>query len=1054
MRTCSSSNLPVESSPNPATSNPKRRNHRRLKQPFILEESPVDTMADQRTMAELLRAPTEGYAEAIVVPPILAEQFELKHSLSNMMTSGQFFGLEKDNPHDHIRWFNKITFTIKYKDVPNSAIKLMLFPFSLAGAARRWLEKEPSHSILTWEDLVSKFINEFFPFSRTTNLRNEISKFQQRFDESFHEAWDRYNDLLHACPHHGFTELHQHDTFYNALNPADQDSLNSATGGNLLERRTQDVLTIIENKSKVRNSRNKLIVSKVKSSDANSSSSEIAKLTHAVNQQTSVVTTTMTAILKQFQSTPPPASVKAIEKIYVTCGGAHPYYQCLTAGGNTFSELGDNIQGYVAAATFNYNQGNSSYRPSGVANQIRPPSFAQPNVQNKQNQFSQPQGYNRGNNFNQDQSYQAPTHQNQVVPLSSGSLPSNTIDNPKGELKSITTQSGIVLDGPSVPIPPLFINLEEDERVEETLTDQDLAEYTIKVPPPLVQKPKPPSQRNFVVHQRDPLHPNIPYPSRMLKQKQQEKDEVQIHKFWQMFKQLHINITLVDALILIPKYQKILKALLSNKEKLLELANTPLNENCLAVILKKLHEKLGDPGESLISCGFSELKCKALADLGASINWMPLFVWKKLGLPELISTRMTIELANRAICTPAGIARDVFVSTARALIGVHGEEMILRDGDERLTLNMRHDTSSYSNQPQKESINMINIYDDSSEDFLENLFAANHQCGNPTFSFNPNLTSPKVKDDIFNLEGGNVLIEKLLDLDSTKDLHPPHHVNPLSGSTTSSSPNHLLEEFADELALITFPSGNDDLPFDIESDLKEIEYLLNHDPIKDMDSILEDSIDQSNLDNLNGNLIDTMPEMFTDEHALDYSSPPLYDEYDDDLFEIESDTKYVYDDPFDSKGEKNKKSKLLIDELDLPSDFLPSSEYDSFPFKDFSEVDALPSTNNEDKLAISHASLILEDFDHPLYELPFFKEVPGAETLLSFSFKNEEKVFKLRILTSKGVHSSFIPELSHQGYKIFKIIKILKSPMNIFLFSYGEDICILDVSCPHFYPHK
>ncbi|GJZ43603.1 hypothetical protein Tco_0590858 [Tanacetum coccineum] len=240
MRTRSSSNLVGESSPNPTTSNPKRRNRRRSKQPFSLEESPVDTMADQRTMAELLRAPTEGYAEAIVVPPILAEHFELKHSLINMMTSDQFFGLEKDNPHDHIRWFNKITSTIKYKDVPNSAIKLMLFPFSLAGAACRWLEKEPPHSILTWEDLVSKFINELFPPSRTINL----------------------------------------------------------------------LLTIIENKSKVRNSRNKSIVSQVKSSDVNSSSfSNVAKLTHAVNQQTSAVTTAMTDILKQFQATPPPASV-------------------------------------------------------------------------------------------------------------------------------------------------------------------------------------------------------------------------------------------------------------------------------------------------------------------------------------------------------------------------------------------------------------------------------------------------------------------------------------------------------------------------------------------------------------------------------------------------------------------------------------------------------------------------------------------------------------------------------------------------------------------------
>nr|GEV04394.1 reverse transcriptase domain-containing protein [Tanacetum cinerariifolium] len=144
---------------------------------------------------------------------------------------------------------------------------------------------------------------------------NEISNFQQRFDESFHEDWDRYKDLLRACPHYGSIELHQLDTFYNALNPPDQDFLNAGAGGNLLERRTQDVLTIIENKSK------------------------IVKLTHAVNQQTSVVTTAMMAILKQFQATPPPAFVKAVEEICVTSGGAHPYYQCLATGGNTFPEL-------------------------------------------------------------------------------------------------------------------------------------------------------------------------------------------------------------------------------------------------------------------------------------------------------------------------------------------------------------------------------------------------------------------------------------------------------------------------------------------------------------------------------------------------------------------------------------------------------------------------------------------------------------------------------------------------------------------------------------------
>nr|GEY29805.1 reverse transcriptase domain-containing protein [Tanacetum cinerariifolium] len=274
MRKKSSSKLSHDQTSNPTSStNPtlkgriRRSSKQNVENSNFEEHLPlIATMTDNRTMAEMLRAPTEGCVEAIVVPPILSEQFELKHSLINMMTSKQFFRLKKDNPHDHIRWFNKINSTIKYKDVPNSVIKLILFPFSLTGAARRWLEKEPPRAarrwlekepprlITSWDDLVSKFINEFFPPSRTMNLRNEILNFQQKFDESFHEAWERYKDLLRACPHHGFTELHQLDTFYNALNPADQDSLNAAAGGNLLEKSPQDALTIIENKSKVSNS--------------------------------------------------------------------------------------------------------------------------------------------------------------------------------------------------------------------------------------------------------------------------------------------------------------------------------------------------------------------------------------------------------------------------------------------------------------------------------------------------------------------------------------------------------------------------------------------------------------------------------------------------------------------------------------------------------------------------------------------------------------------------------------------------------------------------------
>ncbi|GJR31775.1 reverse transcriptase domain-containing protein [Tanacetum coccineum] len=583
-------------------------------------------MADQRTIAELLRAPTEGYAEAIVVPPIPTEHFELKHSLINLITS-----------------------TLKYKNVPETSIKLMLFPFSIDGPARIWLNKEPSHSILAWDDLVSKFINHFFPPSKTTNLLNEISNFQQRFDETFYEACDRFKDLLRAYPHHGFTELHQLDTFYNGLNPSDQDSLNFAAGGNLLERSAQDVLIIIEKKSKVRNSRNKPIVSQVKASNVDSS--EIA------SSVASAVTSAMIAMFKQQQLTPAPVFVKAVEESCVTCGGAHSYRQCPAIDGDTFSGYQDNIQGYVSAAAMNYNQGNTGFNQNQgnnfnqgntsyqalIQTQVTTSSdlekFKKTNeasMQAMRNHISnlkselrnemQSTMQNQNNTFkNEIRNEMQATMSNQTNELKNmmasffqmntasssgtGSLPSNTVANQRGDLKSITTRSGISYDGP--PIPPL---------------------------------PK--------VVEREP--------------ELCEKDDNLASKFVEIFRELHFELSFADALLHMPKFASLFKSLLNNKEKLFDIAKTPVNENCSAVILKKLPEKLGDPSKFLIPFDFPELvECLALVDLGASINLMSLSIWKKLSLPELTPTQMILELVDRSTTSPSGIAEDVFVKVGK-----------------------------------------------------------------------------------------------------------------------------------------------------------------------------------------------------------------------------------------------------------------------------------------------------------------------------------------------------------------------------------------------------
>ncbi|GJR92611.1 reverse transcriptase domain-containing protein [Tanacetum coccineum] len=198
-----------------------------------------------------------GFEDAIVVPAVLADQFELKPELLDFISNNPFFSLENDDPHSHIRRFYQITQTLKLNHVPDDVVKLILFPFSLKGAAETWLENEPPCSITTWDDLVSKFLNRFYPHSKTKELRKEIKNFQQVYGETFTEAWERFKDLLRKCPHHGFSLLHQIDFFYNGLCQSDQDSLNTAAGRNLMMRNIQEALTTIENKARVQTCRNK-----------------------------------------------------------------------------------------------------------------------------------------------------------------------------------------------------------------------------------------------------------------------------------------------------------------------------------------------------------------------------------------------------------------------------------------------------------------------------------------------------------------------------------------------------------------------------------------------------------------------------------------------------------------------------------------------------------------------------------------------------------------------------------------------------------------------------
>nr|GEW18404.1 reverse transcriptase domain-containing protein [Tanacetum cinerariifolium] len=533
-------------------------------------------------------------------------------------------------------------------DVPNDVIKLMMFPYSLEGNARVWYDKEPPNSILTWEDLINKFVNQFFPSLKTTHLKNEISRFTQRFEETFGEAWKRFKEMLRVCPHNGFTELAQIDTFYNGLNDNDQDSLNSATGGNLLSKTTREALQIIKNKSKVCYSRNKPNVFRMNTTSRVNASKSDDMIDKLANQ----ISTLFDIFAKKVIA---PAPVIAVEESCVTCGCNHAYYNCLSIDSNQTS-----------------------------------------------------------------------------VCVTTGTLPSNTIPNPKGEIKAITIRNAVSYEGPLIPTPKKVVKQENEET-----TDKEQSNFqgsTTHIQPPVTPILEPDVPKTLP-------KPNIPYPSRLIDQKLCEKATNQMEKFFQIFQDMHFDISFTDALILMPKFASTIKSLLTNKDKLCELAKISLNENCSAMLRKKLSEKLGDPGKSITHP-------KGVAE----------DVFVKVGKFHFPIDFVVVDF--EADPRVPLILRRSFLRTDRALIDVYGEEITLRVNDKVVTFNLNQ-TTRYSCTYDDLSVNRIDIIDVAREEYAQGIlgFSSNSLGSNPTTTFEPILSDSSPSLTPF--EGSDFILEEI-----------------------------------------------------------------------------------------------------------------------------------------------------------------------------------------------------------------------------------------------------------------------------------------------------
>nr|GEX73100.1 reverse transcriptase domain-containing protein [Tanacetum cinerariifolium] len=529
----------------------------------------------------------------------------------------------------------------KHPEVPNTTIKLLLFPFLLEGKARLWLDKEPPRSSLTWEDLVSKFINQFFPPSKTTYLQNEITNFLQKPNETFNEAWECFKDLLR---------------------------------GNFLDKIPRECLSIIESKSKVRYSRSR--VTDIAASLEDKLDIRMNRFEKSLNDMKNSFIT-------------PTAPLKAVEE-----------QNTITQG---------KFEAYTTANDANMN--------------------------------------------------------------------------------NLQLKSGMSYKEPPIPPP----GVEQQEPIEET-TDIEL---------PSIKDIQPP---------------------------------------------------FVDALVHMPKFAPMFKKLLNNKDKLIELTKTPLNKNCSAVVLKKLPEKLGDPGRFLIPCDFSEFdNCLALADLGARINLMPLSIWKKLILPTLNDTKMVLELADRTTSKPTGVAENVFVkvskfyfladfvvldfvddprvplilgrpflSTAHALIDVYEGEIILRHDDQSLTLKCDEVSTLYYEPIVSNSSKNLTPFNASDFLLLEEADAF--------IAIDDEPISPEFNATYYDPEGDILILEALLNNDpepppsNQKDYFPSVHkdlkvVEPKNNHSSDDEPPEVeLKELPPHLEY-AFLGDNEKWPVIISKDL-------------------------------------------------------------------------------------------------------------------------------------------------------------------------------------------------------------------------------------------
>ncbi|KAD6454135.1 hypothetical protein E3N88_08841 [Mikania micrantha] len=643
-------------------------------------------MAARRTVHQQATAGFTGLNNPILLPPIPNENsWQIPSYIMNAINNAQFSGRDDEDAPAHLAKLTRICGTFNLQGATNDAIFLQLFPFSLSGRAATWLDSHPPGSFTTWVSLRDAFLKKYFPPAKAARLRDEIHSFRMAPDEPYYLAWERFQNLLSRCSQHGLSEWALVEKFYNGLTYETRARFDTSAGGHLMGKRdVAECNDLFESFAQAEHEQ--------RSSNRNStpiaSSSSSTRGVHHVNVDTSVA-----AALESLARDVKELKMR-VDRCEI-CRGGHATSECLV------SQEQANFVGGQGRFGQSHNPGwgnsqNQTYRSSG-----NPPGFHHSYSQNQgQGQPSGSSGSTSGSGSGlgrieelltqlvaKDATTQKILHEHDVLLKNQqsafldlqrtvgdiakrlderpqGQFPGQPQTNPNAHVKAVTTRSGGGRG--EVFIPPVLVEVEESERVippvdvdEEEPVDEEIEmEIPGRVQMRLVPASTAPNSESPVeklVVGKKPVMckptpeidlTRVPYPARLTNQKHAKE----YGHFLDMFRQLKINLPLIDVLQRIPKYAKFLKELLKSKDRLGEVANVPLSAGCSAVILNKLPEKLADPGMFTIPCLFGDdVRRYALADSGASINLMPHSLYEKLALGDLSPTRMTLSLADRSV---------------------------------------------------------------------------------------------------------------------------------------------------------------------------------------------------------------------------------------------------------------------------------------------------------------------------------------------------------------------------------------------------------------------